>query len=304
MTLYHGLSAFPITPADAKGTVDVAAMAALAGMLARSGVDSLGVLGSTGTYAYLTRAERHRAVTATVRAVDGRKPVIVGIGALRTDEAQDLARDALAAGADGLLMAPVSYTPLTQDEAFEHYRAVAQATSLPLCIYNNPGTTHFSFSRDLLERLSRIERIVAIKMPLPTDMSVRQEIEELRAGPVGRLAIGYSGDWGAAEALMAGADAWYSVAGGFLPDMTAQLIRAARARDQAEVLRLDGLLEPLWRLMKAFGSLRVAYAALPAALLGKGELPRPLLALPDRAAFEVRAFMAGEKTARLNAAVD
>lgn len=303
MTLYHGLSAFPITPADARGTVDAVAMAALADMLARSEVDSLGVLGSTGTYAYLTRAERRRAVVATVRAVDGRKPVIVGIGALRTDEAQDLARDALAAGADGLLMAPVSYTPLTQDEAFEHYRAVAQATPLPMCIYNNPGTTHFSFSRALLERLSRIERIVAIKMPLPIAMSVRQEIDELRAGPVGRLALGYSGDWGAAEALMAGADAWYSVAGGFLPDKAAHLARAARAQDRAEVLRLDGLLEPLWTLMQAFGSLRVACAALPAALLGRGVLPRPLLALPDRAALEVKAFMTGEKSVRVTAAV-
>lgn len=111
-------------------------------------------------------------------------------------------------------------------------------------------------------------------MPLPTAMSVRQELGDLRAGPAGRLAIGYSGDWGAAEALMAGADAWYRVAGGFLPDMTAQLVRVARAQDWAEVRHLDGLLEPLWALMKEFGSLRVAYAALPAALLGKGDLHR------------------------------
>ena len=55
-----------------------------------------------------------------------------------------LARDAEAAGADGLLLAPVSYTPLLDDEVFEHFRAVAGATALPICIYDNPATTGFT----------------------------------------------------------------------------------------------------------------------------------------------------------------
>ena len=66
--------------------------------LAAAEVDSIGLLGSTGTYAYLTRAERRRAVEAAAGCLRGRVPLIVGVGALRTDDAQDLARDAEAAG--------------------------------------------------------------------------------------------------------------------------------------------------------------------------------------------------------------
>src|SRR4051794_14701771 len=147
--MFHGLSAFPITPADERGRVDTDALSALVQRLERGGVDSVGLLGSTGTYAYLSRAERGRAVEAAARCLEGRTPIIVGVGALRTDEAQDFARDAEAAGANGVLLAPVSYTPLTDEEVFQHFVAVAGATRLPVCIYNNPSTTHFTFSPDL-----------------------------------------------------------------------------------------------------------------------------------------------------------
>lgn len=110
----------------------------LTGHLSANGVDSIGLLGITGIYAYLSRTERCCAIRAAVKTVGGKTPLIVGIGTLRTDDAQNLAHDVAAEGADGLLMAPVSYTPLTQEEAYQHYKAVAEVTSLPLCIYNNP----------------------------------------------------------------------------------------------------------------------------------------------------------------------
>lgn len=281
MSIFHGLSAFPITPADEHGIVDADGVMCLAARLADAGVDSIGLLGSTGTYAYLTRTERCRAIRAAVKSVGGRTPLIVGVGALRTDDAQDLARDAEAEGANALLLAPVSYTPLTEEEAFQHYVAVAGTTSLPLCIYNNPGTTHFTFSPALLGRLAEVPNIAAVKMPLPGAMPLASELDALRAGPAGRLAIGYSGDWGAADALLAGADAWYSVVAGFLPEISMQMVRAARIGDQPEVLRINGLLQPLWDLFRELGSLRVAYAAINEMGLSQAQPPRPLLSLSD-----------------------
>ena len=281
MPIFHGLSAFPITPADERGIVDTDGVMLLTARLAEAKVDSIGLLGSTGTYAYLTRAERRRAIRAAVESVGGRTPLIVGVGALRTDDAQDLARDAEAEGADALLLAPVSYTPLTEEEAFRHYVAVASATGLPLCIYNNPGTTHFTFSPTLLGRLAEVPNISAVKMPLPSAVSVASELTALRAGPTGSLAIGYSGDWGAAEALLAGADAWYSVVAGVLPEISVQMVRAAQAGDRQEALRLDGLLQPLWELFRELGSLRVVYAAINELGLGQPEPPRPLLPLSE-----------------------
>lgn len=277
MTLFTGLSAFPITPTDTSGRLDIAALTRLLERIRLAGADSIGLLGSTGGYAFLSRDERRRAVQATIANVGGKIPVIVGVGALRTDEAQALARDAKAAGADGLLLAPVSYTPLLEEEVYQHFVAIAEAGDLPLCIYNNPGTTHFTFSRELLQRLSDMETIKAVKMPLPVDGDLQGELALLREKT--DLAIGYSGDWGAAEALSSGADAWYSVIGGLLPRTALALTRAAMAGNDGEARRLDGLLQPLWDLFKAYGSIRVIYMLAEHFLDVRAELPRPLLPL-------------------------
>lgn len=129
MSLFRGLSAFSLTPTDAEGRVQVETLAALLRRIEGAGVDSIGLLGSTGGYAYLTRAERQRAVRAAVESLHGTVPLIVGVGALRTDEAKALARDAQEAGADGLLLAPMSYTPLTEEEVFRHTVEVAETNS-------------------------------------------------------------------------------------------------------------------------------------------------------------------------------
>jgi 4-hydroxy-tetrahydrodipicolinate synthase len=119
--LFTGLSAFPLTPTDAAGTVLADVHCRLLENIQAAGADSIGLLGSTGGYAYLRREERQRAVRAAVECIGGRTPIIVGVGALRTDDAQMLARDARTAGADGLLLAPMSYTPLTDEEVFQHF---------------------------------------------------------------------------------------------------------------------------------------------------------------------------------------
>ncbi|HZF77448.1 MAG TPA: dihydrodipicolinate synthase family protein, partial [Acetobacteraceae bacterium] len=273
MSLFHGLSAFPITPADAAGRVDTRTLALLLDRLRAAGVDSVGLLGSTGTYAYLSRAERRRTVEAAAEAVGGRVPLIVGVGAMRTDDAVDLARDAETAGADGLLLAPVSYTPLTAEEVFHHFAAVAGATGLPLCIYNNPSTTHFTFTDDLIARLAEVPRIVAVKNPAPAPAEAAAAIAALRARLPEVFALGHSADWHAPFAVMAGGAAWYSVVGGLLPRPSLALTRAAQAGDAGEVRRLDALFAPLWELFRQHGSLRVVYAA--ANLLGLTDAQPP-----------------------------
>lgn len=276
---FRGLSAFPITPADRHGHVDEDGLVRLVQRLAAAEVDSICVLGSTGTYAYLDRAERRRAVEAAAGCLGGRLPLLAGVGAMRTDEAQDLARDAEAAGADGLLLAPVSYTPLTDEEVFQHFVAVAGATGLPLCIYNNPSTTHFTFTDALVARLAKVPGILAVKNPAPPPQDARANHEALRAQvPIG-FAIGYSGDWHAPDAVLAGGEAWYSVVGGLLPVPALRLLRAAQAGDAPEVARWNVRFQGLWDLFKELGSLRVMYAS--AAILGicHAEPPRPILPL-------------------------
>ncbi|WP_407530516.1 dihydrodipicolinate synthase family protein [Methylobacterium oryzisoli] len=279
MSIFSGLSAFPITPTDERGRVDTDALTVLLRRLELAGVDSVGLLGSTGTYAYLTREERRRAVEAAAGCVGGRVPVIVGVGALRTDDARDLARDAQAAGADGVLLAPVSYTPLTDEEVFHHFAAVAAVTDLPLCIYNNPSTTHFTFGDDLVARLAEVHGIVAVKSPAPAPSEAHAKVDALRLRLPADFAVGYSGDWHAAEAVLAGGVAWYSVIGGLLPQPSLALMRAAQAGDVAEVRRLNATFEPLWDLFRQHGSLRVVYAAANLLGLTDAQPPRPILPL-------------------------
>ena len=297
---FKGLSAFPLTPAHESGHVDTECLSGILQRLDEAQVDSIGLLGSTGSYVYLTREECRRAVEAAVACLQGRRTLMVGVGALRTDEAQALAKDAEAAGADALLLAPVSYTPLTQEEAYHHFAAVAGSTALPLCIYNNPGTTRFNFSDELLVRLAYIPNIRGVKMPLPAELDFKGELARLRAKLGDGFSIGYSGDWECAKATLQGGDAWYSVIGGLLPVPAMKLMRAAQAGDGAEVRRIDAYFQPLWSLFKELGSFRVVSAAANLMSLTPLQPPLPIMPLTSGDIHRVEEALA--KLAELDAA--
>jgi len=272
--LFTGLVAFPITPATASGEILEPDLQRLVQRMETGGADAVGLLGSTGAYMFLGCKQRRRAVAIAVGAVS--IPVIVGVGALRTDAACVLARDAAAEGASGLLLAPVSYTPLTEDEVFQHFAEVASASALPLCIYSNPATTNFTFRPDFVARLATLPTVSAIKLPLPPSGDVLSDLRAFRQAAPG-LSIGYSGDWGCKEALLAGADCWYSVVAGLLPTQAAALTAAAMSGDRAKADRLDAGFEPLWCLFRDAGSLRLMYAAANILGLTAAQPPAPLL---------------------------
>ena len=194
-----------------------------------------------------------------------------------------LAQDARDAGAAAGLLAAVSYTPLTDHEVFEHFATVARESGLPLCIYDNPGTTHFSFGAVLVGRLAQLPGIVAVKSPAPVPATVAEHLAGLRAAVPAGFPLGYSVDWHAAEALLAGGEAWYSVAAGLFPVPCMAILDAVRAGDAAETRRLNAALEPLWSLFREFSSLRVVYAAANLLGLCRTDPPRPILPLGEPA---------------------
>ena len=283
--MFTGLSAFPLTPLD-NDRFDEAAYAGLIARLATAGVDSINALGSTGSYAYLDRAERRRVAQATI-AHSGETPVIVGIGALRTSQVKALAYDAQEAGADAVLLAPVSYQSLTDEEVFSLYEEVTAELSVPLVVYDNPGTTHFTFSLDMYAQVAALPNVAAIKIPPPTGISAAEQIAAIREVIPPRVHIGISGDPYAAAALSAGCDSWFSVIAGTLPEPALAITRAAQNTDpdtagpqaaHAESARL----EPVWELFAEHGSLRVTAAiAEHLGLVGPDCLPRPILGLSD-----------------------
>jgi len=279
--MFSGLSAFPLTPMNESG-IDEASFARLVERLADASVDSIGALGSTGNYAYLTRAERARVAQLAVKHA-GNVPVIVGIGALRTSDVLALAEDAQKAGASAVLLAPMSYQKLSIDEVFDLYETVTHSLSVPLCVYDNPGTTHFEFSEELYGRIAQLPNVRSIKIPgVPTDPeAAKAHVERLRALIPPHVTLGVSGDAFAATGLNAGCEAWYSAIGGLFPKTTLAITRAAQAGDTQEATRLSERLQPLWTLFGQHGgSLRIAATA--AELLGQVEhpcLPQPLKAL-------------------------
>lgn len=220
-------------------------------------------------------------------------PIIAGVGALRTDEAVALAADALAAGATAGLLAAVSYTPLTDDEVFEHFSTVVRESRLPIIVYDNPGTTHFRFTPDLVSRLSRVPGIVGIKNPTEGAEKDARHLAILRAAVPEGFSIGYSADWNCTEAMIAGAGAWYSVLGSLFPNACLRIVRAAQRGDAAEARRIDVSLAPIWDLFRRFSSLRVMYVL--ADLLGicAAEPPRPILPLDGDARRQITDVLSG-----------
>ena len=277
MSLFTGLSAFPLTPL-ANDAVDERAFASIVERLARAGVDSITALGSTGSYAYLSLAERARVAQLAVQHA-GDTPVFVGVGALRTSQVLENVDMAEAAGAAGLLLAPVSYQPLTENDVFELFRAVCEHTGLPIILYDNPGTTHFTFSPELYGRIAELSGLASIKMPsVPADLNrARDRIAEVRAVVPEHVTIGISGDSTAAYALSAGCDAWYSVIGGTLPVPALTITRAALAGQIDQAINESDRLAPLWRLFAEYGGSIRVIAAL-AELLGLA--PERCLPLP------------------------
>ncbi|MGO2392118.1 MULTISPECIES: dihydrodipicolinate synthase family protein [unclassified Halomonas] len=279
--MFTGLSAFPLTPMNEKG-IKERELICLVEHLANAGVDSIGVLGSTGSYAYLSQEERARVAQLSVESAAS-VPVVVGIGALRTRDVLANAENAQKAGASGVLLAPVSYQKLTDNEVFDLYETVCRSLSVPLCVYDNPGTTHFEFSDELHGRIAQLSQVHSIKIPPVADEVevARARVERLRKLIPDGVTIGISGDAVAGVGLRAGCDAWYSVFGGLFPQQALAITGAAQKGDMQLIQTLSEALELLWALYRDYGgSLRVA--ATIAEITGKASqpcLPQPLKTL-------------------------
>ncbi|MDH5148240.1 dihydrodipicolinate synthase family protein [Brevibacterium casei] len=278
---FTGLSAFPLTPVR-DGRLDEDAFAGLIDRLVATGVDSIAPLGSTGCGPFFSPEDRAEVARLTVDRADG-IPVTVGIGALSTRDVLTNAEAAAAAGAAALLLAPVSYHPLTETEVVELFRAVTSANGLPVIVYDNPTTTRFTFTTELYARLSEIEGIAAIKIPgLPLSPADWQErVAGIRQATGGRVAIGVSVDAYGAEGLIAGCDAWFSAIGGTIPAPMLAITRAIQAGEAERARELAVHLQPLWDLFAAHGgSLRVGAAiAEHLGLVTSDCLPAPLKGL-------------------------
>ncbi|KNY04834.1 dihydrodipicolinate synthase family protein [Microbacterium sp. GCS4] len=291
--MFTGLSAFPLTPFR-DDRLDAAAFGDLVEWIARAGVDSIGALGSTGSYAYLTAAERAEAARVAVAAA-GDVPVIVGVGAVSTRDVLTHVDSAQRAGAAGLLLAPVTYQPLTDGEVYGLYERASADADIPIVVYDNPATTGVRFTDDLYASIARLPHVASIKIPaLPDDEpSAEDRVRQLHELVPG-VTIGISGDAAGARGLIAGCEAWYSVLAGILPDTCLAITRAAQSGDVPTAMRLSEGLAPVWALFDRHGSYRVAAAiAAERGLVVPEAVHHPVQPLRDADREAVRTALAG-----------
>lgn len=152
-----------VTPFDDEGAVDLSTAATLAGHLVDHGHDGLVISGTTGESPTVDPDEQRDLLRAVVEAVGDRASIVAGAGTNDTAHSVALARNAAAAGADGLLVVTPYYSKPSQDGILAHFRTVADATDLPVMAYDIPGRTGVKLSADTLARAAEHDRIVAVK---------------------------------------------------------------------------------------------------------------------------------------------
>ncbi len=228
MNELRGAGVALVTPFNTDGTVDFESLARLIDFQINKGMNYLVVLGTTGETATLTAAERKQVWMFASKQVNGRLPLVAGIGGNNTQEIVEQVKDFAIAGYCAILSVSPYYNKPTQEGIYQHYKAIALASKLPLILYNVPGRTGSNMSPATTIRLAKdFQNIVATK---EASGSFSQFNELMRDKPTDFLLI--SGDDPITLPMMAiGAVGIISVVGNAYPAEVAELTRLCTAAD-------------------------------------------------------------------------
>jgi 4-hydroxy-tetrahydrodipicolinate synthase len=251
MADFHGVFPYLVSPVDASGQIRTDVLDRLCGDLIKAGVHGLTPLGSTGEFAYLGREQRAAVVRTTIEAAQKRVPVIAGVVSTSTADAVAQARSYQELGADGILAILEAYFPLNDAQVESYFRAIADAVDLPVVIYTNPQFQRSDLTLDVVARLAKHPRIVAIK-----DASTN----------TGRLLsimnrCGDSIDVFSASAhipaavMLIGGVGWMAGPACIIPRQSVALYDLCKAQRWDEAMKLQ---RRLWRLNEAFARYNLA----------------------------------------------
>jgi len=274
-----GIIAYTVTPFTAEDErINLDALFDLIDELIASGADAIAALGSAGEGAYLDDVEWELVASQTIKHVNGRIPVIIGIAELTTKKAVARAVFAKEIGADAIMVSPFSYYRLSEDEIYDHYAAISAAVSLPIMIYNNPATCGVDMSPEfMLSMVKNIENATMIKES-SGDIQRMRSIRRLSKGTVPF----FNGcNYIALDAINAGATGWCTAAPCLIGDLPKQLFTAVKQgeSEQAKVLFERQL--PLLEFIVNGGLASTVKAGLELKGLHVGEARRPLKPLTD-----------------------
>jgi len=163
MVQFGRISTAMVTPFDSKGHVDFAKTTQLVNHLINNGTDSLVVAGTTGESPTLTKEEKIALFDHVVKVVDKRVPVIVGTGSNNTYATIELTKRVAQLGVDGIMIVAPYYNKPSQEGLYQHFKAVAENTELPIMVYNIPSRSVVNILPETIIRLSEIPNIVCVK---------------------------------------------------------------------------------------------------------------------------------------------
>ncbi|MEU2040892.1 4-hydroxy-tetrahydrodipicolinate synthase [Nocardia niwae] len=271
-----------VTPFSADGKLDVDAGVALAARLVDRGVDLLAISGTTGESPTTTESEKADLLRAVVDAVGERATVIAGAGTYDTAHSIELARNAQRAGAHGLLVVTPYYSRPSQEGLIAHFTAVADATDLPVTLYDIPGRSVVPIASDTIRKLAEHPRIVAVK-DAKGDLNMGAELIASTG-----LTF-YSGDdalnlpW-----LSVGAAGFISVIGHLAPERLRALLEAYTAGEVVRARQINTTLLPLHAAMARLGGVAMSKGGLRLLGVEVGEPRLPQL-MPSGEQLEVLA---------------
>jgi 4-hydroxy-tetrahydrodipicolinate synthase len=239
-TPFTGVGTALVTPFTGDGSVDEAAVKRLARRQIDGGVHFLSPCGTTGEAPTLTHRDKLRIVELVVEEANGKVPVLAGAGGYDTREVIELARDMERVGADGILSVTPYYNKPTQEGLYQHFKAIAEGTQLPIVLYNVPGRTSVNMSAETTLRLSEIRNIVAIK-----EYADLPQMSTIISGAREDFLV-LSGDDPVTVASMAiGGRGVISVASNEAPSEMAQIVELCEKSDFAAARKLHHWLLPL-----------------------------------------------------------
>lgn len=273
---FDGIYTPVITPFNTDHSVDRPGFAALVDHLLDRGVHGIVLAGTTGEYYAQTAEERTELMHLAREVVGDRAPLVIGCGALRTEDAVRYARSAREAGADAILLGAPYYALPTERELALHCIEVERACELPVVLYNYPGRTGATMGREFLDRVGRNPHFCAIK-----ESSGDIDRLHLLARDYPHIQLGCGMDDQALEFFAWGARAWVCAGSNFLPDEHLALYRACVVEgDFRSGRRIMSAMLPLLRILEQGGKFiqhvkhGVTYGGLPA-----GPVRRPLRGL-------------------------
>src|SRR5436309_15589673 len=243
-TPFTGVGTALVTPFTRSGALDEAAVRRLGRRQIDAGIHFLCPCGTTGENPTLADAERLRIVEILVEEAAGTVPILAGAGGYDTKEVIHLAREMERRGASGLLSVTPYYNKPTQEGLYQHFRAIAESTRLPIIVYNVPGRTGVNVDVATLLRLAELPNIAGVK---DASGNMTHVCEVARAVRPDFIVL--SGDDALTLPLMAvGGRGILSVASNEVPGEMAQMVEAAERNDFAAARAIHARILPLMQI--------------------------------------------------------